>query len=31
MNVDTKNRRNPGIDLLRALAMFFVIIWHFIG
>ena len=31
MNVDTKNKRNPGIDLLRALAMFFVIIWHFIG
>ena len=31
MNEDTKNKRNPGIDLLRALAMFFVIIWHFIG
>ena len=24
-------QRNLGIDLLRALAMFFVIIWHFIG
>ena len=31
MNVDTKNKRNLGIDLLRALAMFFVIIRHFIG
>lgn len=31
MNMQTKNNRNLGIDLLRALAMFFVIIWHFIG
>lgn len=31
MNMDTKNKRNLGIDLLRALAMFLVIIWHFIG
>lgn len=31
MNMDTKNKRNLGIDLLRAIAMFLVIIWHFIG
>ena len=26
-----ENNRNLGIDLLRALAMFFVVIWHFVG
>lgn len=31
MNMQVKNSRNLGIDLLRAIAMFFVIIWHFIG
>jgi len=31
MNTQTKNSRNLGIDLLRILAMFFVIIWHLIG
>lgn len=31
MNMHGKNSRNLGIDLLRALAMFFVIIWHFVG
>lgn len=31
MNMDTKNKRNLGIDLLRALAMFLVILWHFVG
>lgn len=31
MNVRGKNSRNLGIDLLRALAMFFVIIWHLVG
>ena len=31
MNMQANTSRNPGIDLLRALAMFFVIIWHFIG
>lgn len=31
MNMQAKNSRNSGIDLLRAVAMFFVILWHFIG
>lgn len=31
MNMHAKNNRNPGIDLLRALAMFLVILWHFVG
>lgn len=31
MDKHAKNNRNLGIDLLRALAMFFVIIWHLIG
>ena len=31
MNKRAKNNRNLGIDLLRAVAMFFVVIWHFIG
>ena len=31
MAVHAKNNRNLGIDLLRAVAMFFVIIWHFVG
>jgi surface polysaccharide O-acyltransferase-like enzyme len=31
MNVQAKIKRNPGIDLLRCLAMFYVIILHFIG
>ena len=31
MNTHVKNSRNLGIDLLRGLAMFFVIILHFIG
>ena len=31
MNVQAKNNRNLGIDLLRALAMFFVIIFHLVG
>lgn len=31
MNMHAGNSRNLGIDLLRGLAMFFVIIWHFIG
>ena len=31
MNAHGKNGRNLGIDLLRGLAMFFVILWHFIG
>lgn len=31
MNMGTRNKRNLGIDLLRALAMFLVIIWHILG
>ena len=31
MNMHAKNSRNLGIDLLRALAMFLVILWHFVG
>ena len=31
MSMQAKSSRNLGIDLLRALAMFLVIVWHFIG
>ena len=31
MNMHAKNNRNLGIDLLRAFAMFLVILWHFVG
>lgn len=31
MNMHAKKSRNLGIDLLRALAMFLVILWHFVG
>ena len=31
MNIQAKSGRNFGIDLLRGLAMFLVILWHFIG
>lgn len=31
MNNPARNNRNLGIDLLRGVAMFFVVIWHFIG